>query len=318
MRTNRAGESDPVKCVCLTGPTACGKTELALMLAEHLPLEIVSMDSALVYRGMDIGTAKPSASVRAVVPHHLVDIVDVADTYSAGRFVRDAILAIKDITARGRLPLMVGGTHLYLRALRDGLANLPQADPSIRQRLNSEAASAGWPALHARLAGVDPEAAARISPNDGQRIQRALEVYELTGEALSVQQRRSCADDRPTVTTLALLPDDRVALVERIEQRFDAMVEAGFVDEVARLKAREDLTANTPAMKAVGYRQIWAYLAGEFEWHEARSRALAATRQLVKRQLTSLRSDSAAEHLSLAGPDLEQILLGRVRTELSG
>ena len=305
-----------MKCVCLIGPTACGKTELALKLAEHIPLEVVSMDSALVYRGMDIGTAKPSAAVRAVVPHHLVDIVDVADTYSAGRFAADASLAIEDITARGHLPLMVGGTHLYLRALRDGLASLPRADPSIRQRLDSEAATAGWPALHARLAGVDPEAAARIAPRDRQRIQRALEVFELTGEALSVQQRRSRADDRPTVRTLALLPDDRVALAARIEQRFDVMVEAGFIEEVARLKAREDLTSTTPAMRSVGYRQIWAYLAGEYDWHEARARAIAATRQLAKRQLTSLRSDTGAEVLSLASPDLEQTLLGCVRANL--
>ncbi len=310
---NRAGEFDRVKCVCLTGPTACGKTELALKLAEFIPLEIVSMDSALVYRDMDIGTAKPSVAARAVVPHHLIDIVDVADTYSAGRFARDASLAIKDIAVRGRLPLMVGGTHLYLRALRDGLASLPQADRSIRQRLDSEAAIAGWPALHARLAGIDPEAAARISPRDGQRIQRALEVYELTGEALSVQQRRRCADDRPAVKTLALLPGDRVALAERIEQRFDAMVEAGFIEEVAKLKAREDLNSATPAMRAVGYRQIWAYLAGETDWHEARARAIVATRQLAKRQLTSLRSDSGAEYLSLDSPDLEQTLLGCVR-----
>ena len=317
MTASRAAESDRVKCVCLTGPTASGKTELALMLAEHLPLEVVSMDSALVYRGMDIGTAKPSASVRAVVPHHLVDIADAADTYSAGRFVRDASAAIDDITARGRLPLIVGGTHLYLRALRDGLASLPQADPSIRQRLDSEAATAGWPALHARLAEVDPEAAARISPSDGQRIQRALEVYELTGEALSVQQRRSRADARPAVRTLALLPDDRVALAERIEQRFDAMVEAGFIKEVAKLKAREDLTSTTPAMKAVGYRQIWAYLAGQCDWHEARANAVAATRQLAKRQLTSLRSDSTAEYFSPASPDLAQTLLGCVRTEIN-
>ncbi len=308
-----AGGSDRVTCVCLTGPTACGKTELALKLAERIPLEIVSMDSALVYRDMDIGTAKPSAAVRAVVPHHLIDIVDAADTYSAGRFARDASVVINDITARGHLPLMVGGTHLYLRALRDGLASLPQADSSIRQRLDAEAATFGWPALHARLTDVDPEAAARISPNDAQRIQRALEVYELTGEAMSVQQRRPRTDDRPTVKTLALLPDDRVALAERIEQRFDAMVEAGFIEEVEKLKARDDLNSTTPAMRAVGYRQIWAYLAGETDWHEARARAIAATRQLAKRQLTSLRSDSAAECLSLASPDLEQTLFGRVR-----
>lgn len=312
-----AGDSDRPSCVCLTGPTACGKTELALKIAARIPLEIVSMDSALVYRGMDIGTAKPSADVRAIVPHHLIDIADAADTYSAGRFVRDAGVAIRDIAARGRLPLLVGGTHLYLRALRDGLANLPQADASIRRRLDAEAAAEGWPALHGRLAGVDPEAAARIAPSDGQRIQRALEVYELTGEALSVQQRRSSGSDLSVVTTLALLPDDREALAGRIEQRFDAMVEAGFVEEVTELKARDDLTSATPAMRAVGYRQIWSYLDGEFDWHEARARALASTRQLAKRQLTSLRSDSNAEYLAAASPDIEQTLIARVREELA-
>ncbi len=312
-----AGDSDRPSCVCLIGPTACGKTELALKIAARIPLEIVSMDSALVYRGMDIGTAKPSADVRAIVPHHLIDIADAADTYSAGRFARDAGVAIRDIAARGRLPLLVGGTHLYLRALRDGLANLPQADASIRRRLDAEAAADGWPALHGRLARVDPEAAARIAPNDGQRIQRALEVYELTGEALSVQQRRSSGGDLPVVTTLALLPDDREALAGRIEQRFDAMVEAGFVEEVTELKARGDLTSATPAMRAVGYRQIWGYLDGEFDWHEARARALASTRQLAKRQLTSLRSDSNAEYLAAASPDIEQTLIARVRKELA-
>jgi tRNA dimethylallyltransferase len=312
-----AGDSVRPSCVCLTGPTACGKTELALKIAARIPLEIVSMDSALVYRGMDIGTAKPSADVRAIVPHHLIDIADAADTYSAGRFVRDAGVAIRDIAARGRLPLLVGGTHLYLRALRDGLANLPQADASIRRRLDAEAAAEGWPALHGRLAGVDPEAAARIAPSDGQRIQRALEVYELTGEALSVQQRRSSGGDLSVVTTLALLPDDREVLAGRIEQRFDAMVEAGFVEEVTELKARDDLTSATPAMRAVGYRQIWSYLDGEFDWHEARARALASTRQLAKRQLTSLRSDSNAEYLAAASPDIEQTLIARVREELA-
>jgi tRNA dimethylallyltransferase len=226
-------------------------------------------------------------------------------------------VAIRDIAARGRLPLLVGGTHLYLRALRDGLANLPQADASIRRRLDAEAAAEGWPALHGRLAGVDPEAAARIAPSDGQRIQRALEVYELTGEALSVQQRRSSGSDLSVVTTLALLPDDREALAGRIEQRFDAMVEAGFVEEVTELKARDDLTSATPAMRAVGYRQIWSYLDGEFDWHEARARALASTRQLAKRQLTSLRSDSNAEYLAAASPDIEQTLIARVREELA-
>jgi tRNA dimethylallyltransferase len=274
------------------------------------------MDSALVYRDMDIGTAKPSAAIRASVPHHLINIVDASDTYSAGRFVRDASLAVKDIAARGRLPLLVGGTHLYLRALRDGLADLPQADPSIRERLDEEAANDGWPALHARLAEVDPEAALRISPRDGQRIQRALEVYELTGEALSVQQCRASAECRPEVSTLALLPEDRGTLAERIEQRFDAMVEAGFVEEVSKLKVRGDLTAATPAMRAVGYRQIWAYLEGECDWQAARELALTATRQLAKRQLTSLRSDAEAEYFSTASPGLDRTLLDRVRSEL--
>ncbi len=310
------GEPVGVQCVCLTGPTACGKTELALELSERIPLEIVSMDSALVYREMDIGTAKPSAEIRAVVPHHLVDIVDAAETYSAGRFVRDANLVIREIAARGRLPLLVGGTHLYLRALRDGLADLPTADPSIRERLDAEAASEGWAALHARLEIIDPEAAQRISPGDGQRIQRALEVYELTGEPLTTQQRRTSTEARPVVKTLALLPDDRGELAERIEKRFDTMVEAGFIEEVTRLKAREDLTAGTPAMRAVGYRQIWAYLEGECDWDVARSRALAATRQLAKRQQTSLRSDIAAERFSTASPGLGQSLLDRVRAEI--
>jgi tRNA dimethylallyltransferase len=305
------------KCVCLTGPTACGKTDVALRLAERLPLEIVSMDSALVYRGMDIGTAKPSAEIRAQVPHHLIDIIDVAETYSAGRFARDARIVINDIIDRGQLPLLVGGTHLYLRALRDGLADLPPADPLVRQRLDDEAAANGWPALHRRLADIDPVAAKRIAPADGQRIQRALEVFELTGEALSSIQQRASLDAPMQVTTLALIPEDRGALAKRIERRFDEMIKAGFVDEVAGLKARSDLSESTPAMRAVGYRQIWAYLAGSYSRTDARQRALAATRQLAKRQLTSLRSDAAVERISTADPDLDDTLLARVRRTMN-
>ncbi len=302
-----------IDCVCLTGPTACGKTELALKLAEQLPLEIVSMDSALVYRGMDIGTAKPSVAVREYVPHHLIDIIDAAEVYSAGRFVRDAGASVAEIKARGRLPLLVGGTHLYLRAFRDGIANLPEADSAVRERLDAEAHAKGWPALHERLAIVDPEAAGRISPADGQRIQRALEVFELTGESLTNQMRRSRAEARLSVKTFAVLPDDRGALAERIECRFDEMITAGFVGEVEKFKGRGDLSPATPAMRAVGYRQIWAYLDGEYDWIEARARAVAATRQLAKRQLTSLRSDTLAECLPLSGKNFERTFVGRVQ-----
>jgi tRNA dimethylallyltransferase len=259
--------------------------------AERLAVEVVSMDSAMVYRGLDIGTAKPSAAVRSAVPHHLVDIVEPTDSYSAGRFARDAAEAIADIAARGRVPVLVGGTLLYLRALREGLAGLPSADPEVRRRLDEQAAEQGWAALHARLQAVDPEAAARIAASDRQRIQRALEVYELTGRALSELQRRERGDAGLEVVVIALVPEDRTELAIRIERRFDAMVEQGFVDEVRALKGRGDLDPGMPSMRAVGYRQIWAYLADQYDWHEARRRAIIATRQLAKRQLTWLRSE---------------------------
>lgn len=279
-------------CLCLTGPTACGKTELALALAAELPVEIVSMDSALVYRGMDIGTAKPDAATRARVPHHLIDIADPAQSYSAGRFAADARAAARDIASRGRVPLLVGGTLLYLRAFRGGLADLPEADSALRQKIDAEAEALGWPAMHARLVALDPVAGAKIAPTDKQRIQRALEVHALTGEVITAHQRRGGhAGERVAVATLALVEDDRDALAERIEQRFEAMVAAGFVAEVEGLMARGDLTPELPAMRAVGYRQIWGYLSGDFDWSEARRRALAATRQLAKRQMTWIRSE---------------------------
>lgn len=289
-----AGDSDALTCLCLTGPTACGKTDLALALAEELPVEVISMDSALVYRGMDIGTAKPSARVRARVPHHLIDLADPSEAYSAGRFAVDARAAAADIVARGRVPLLVGGTLLYLRAFCGGLADLPEADSALRRRIDAQADVLGWPALHARLASLDPEAAGKIAPTDRQRIQRALEVYELTGEEISAHQRRGAQrDDRVQVTTLAIVVEDRAALAERIEQRFEAMVEAGFVAEVEALMARGDLNPDLPSMRAVGYRQIWGYLSGDFEWAEARRRALTATRQLAKRQMTWIRSEQS-------------------------
>lgn len=255
------------------------------------------MDSAMVYRGMDIGTAKPSRELREQVPHHLIDIVDPTETYSAGRFASDAREALAGIYQRDRIPLLVGGTLLYLRSLREGLAPLPKADPDVRQRLDAEAEVVGWGALHERLRLLDPGAAERISPTDRQRIQRALEVYELTGEALSSLQAQRAPEPAIPVRAFALIPRDRAELVARIEQRFDDMVAAGFVEEVKALRDRGDLRATTPAMRAVGYRQVWSYLADECTWEEAREKAVIATRRLAKRQMTWLRSDARVEFL---------------------
>jgi len=300
------------RCVCLTGPTACGKTDLALELAERVPIEIVSMDSAMVYRGLDIGTAKPSAAVRARVPHHLIDIVEPTDAYSAGRFARDAAAAVREIAARGRLPLLVGGTLLYLRALREGLASLPRADAALRDELDAQARELGWPAMHARLARVDPAAAARIAPADRQRIQRALEVHALTGRPLSELQGSAAAGGGLEIATVALVPEDRAALAGRIERRFDAMVDAGLIAEVENLRARGDLTEDLPALRAVGYRQIWGHLEGAYDWQEARRRAIVATRQLAKRQLTWLRGDRVSERWPAEAPGLVSTFLARV------
>jgi tRNA dimethylallyltransferase len=262
------------------------------------------MDSAMVYRGLDIGTAKPSAAARADVPHHLIDILDPSESYSAGRFARDAAAAIRDIAARGRLPLLVGGTLLYLRALRDGLASLPRADESVRRQLDDDAAATSWAIQHERLRAVDPEAAARIAPTDRQRIQRALEVYVLTGQALSQLQREATVTPSLRVQTIALVPEQRQDLAARIERRFDAMVAAGLVAEVERLHARGDLRPEMPSMRAVGYRQIWAHLDNYYDWEEARRRAIVATRQYAKRQLTWLRGDPQCEAWAAFAPDL--------------
>jgi tRNA dimethylallyltransferase len=302
-------------CACITGPTACGKTELAFELAERLPLEVVSMDSALVYRGLDIGTAKPSPEMRRVVPHHLIDIVEPNEAYSAGRFVRDAAATIGTIQARGRLPLLVGGTLLYLRALRDGLAALPRADRGVRAAIDAEAELHGWATLHKRLQRVDPEAAARVAPGDRQRIQRALEVYELTGRPISELQRAGTGSTGLNILTIALVPEDRAELGRRIELRFDAMVARGFVAEVERLKARGDLTPAMPAIRSVGYRQIWAFLSGETSWEEARNQAVIATRQYARRQLTWLRGDRRCEPWPAFGPHLDERLLERLERE---
>lgn len=260
------------------------------------------MDSAMVYRSMDIGTAKPSPDILAEVPHHLVDILAPTESYSAGRFAADAREAVERIRSRGRLPVLVGGTLLYLRALRDGLAALPRANPEIRRRLDREAELFGWEGLYNRLEKVDAAAADRISPKDRQRIQRALEVYELTGEPISALQSRERLEPGMPVTAVALVPSDRGRLAERIAQRFDAMAQAGFVDEVRALRARGDLDPAMPSMRTIGYRQVWSHLDGDCEWPEARGKAIAATRQLAKRQLTWLRSDNATRQLPADAP----------------
>ncbi len=278
--------------IVLTGPTGTGKTDWAIRLAEQLPVEIVSVDSALVYRGLDIGTAKPSREVRERTPHHLIDICDAAESYSAGRFVQDAVRLIDEIQSRGRVPLLVGGTMLYLRALWRGIAPLPTASAQLRKSIDERAASVGWGALHAELAKLDPEAAARIHPNDPQRIQRALEVYYTAGRPISELQRetRSPLGDTP-LQNWALVSANRVTLNERLERRFHEMMKLGFLDEVTALRARGDLTPDHPSIRAVGYRQLWAYFDGEFSLDEAVRRGIFATRQLAKRQLTWLRSE---------------------------
>ena len=288
----RASEQRP-PAIFLMGPTATGKTALACALADRFPVELVSVDSALVYRGLDIGAAKPDAAVLARYPHALIDIRDPANPYSAARFREDALHAMERIAKRGRVPLLVGGTGLYFRALERGLSTMPEANPALRERLRAKAERHGWPALHARLVARDPEAAARIRPNDAQRIQRALEAIELSGRPLSeLHARREAPPRLPyRILKLALLPADRSQLRERIATRFDAMLAAGFLDEVRRLRARGDLEPDLPAMRAVGYRQAWQHLDGACDAGEFRRRAIDATRQLAKRQTTWLRGE---------------------------
>jgi tRNA dimethylallyltransferase len=286
--------------ILLLGPTACGKSDFAMRLARERRVEIVSIDSAQVYRDMDIGTAKPSAEERAAVPHHLVDIRDPSQPYSAADFVADASGAITGIRARGALPLVVGGTMLYAKALREGLSDLPSADAAVRARLEADAVRLGWPAMHARLAAVDPVTADRLEPNDSQRIQRALEVFEVSGIPLSQLQR---AQQRPALAlaTIALLPDDRAELHRRIERRFDAMLAQGLLDEVRALRARGDLDPELPSMRSVGYRQALRHLEGQTDFAAFRAAGIAATRQLAKRQITWLRSLPGLVRLDAGG-----------------
>jgi tRNA dimethylallyltransferase len=280
----------------LMGPTGAGKTDLAVELASEWPVEIISVDSALVYRGMDIGTGKPDRDTLARVPHHLVDILDPSEPYSAGQFVRDAVRLMADIHARGKVPLLVGGTMLYFRALTRGMAVLPEADPATRAEIEAEAREQGWPALHAQLEAVDPVAATRILVNDSQRIQRALEVFRLTGQPLSQWQ----AATQPPAPDLifhrvAWGPSNREQLYERIERRFHAMLAAGFLDEVRRLFARKDLDPELPALRAVGYRQLWSHVAQNTSLEEAVSEGILATRHLARRQLIWLRKEPDTE-----------------------
>ena len=289
----------------LLGPTASGKSPFAMRLAERLPIEIVSIDSGQVYRGMDIGTAKPSAEERARVPHHLLDLVEPSDSYSAARFRADAIRAVEEILSRNGIPLLVGGTMLYFKALAWGIDDLPAADRAVRAAIDAKAARCGWPALHAELARVDPATAARLAPHDAQRIQRALEIYRICGRPISSLQRGKKATLPFELKAYAIIPGERAELHRRIAERFDTMLEAGLVDEVKNLRKKYRLTAHMPSMRCVGYRQVWDFLEGNDSERQMRDAGIAATRRLAKRQLTWLRSlpglepaDRLAEALS--------------------
>ena len=291
--------------ICLMGPTASGKTAVALELTLRFPLEIVSVDSAQVFIDMDIGTAKPDRATLEQFPHHLIDLVTPEESYSAARFRADALRAMHEITARGRVPLLAGGTMLYFKALREGLSDLPQADVELRGEIDAEARQRGWPALHAELARLDPAAAARLKPTDAQRIQRALEVVRLTGAPLAASLARRSADALPfRLVQLALLPSDRAVLHQRIAQRFDAMLAAGLVDELKGLRKKYRLHAGLPSMRCVGYRQAWDYLEGQGDLNALREKGIAATRQLAKRQLTWLRSWPGIEAFDCLEEDL--------------
>jgi len=307
-------ESPPKLAVSLMGPTACGKTALALWLHEHLPVEIISVDSSQVYRGLDIGTAKPSSAEQARAPHRLIDIRDPAVSYSAAEFRADALREMGDIERAGRIPLLVGGTMFYFHALEYGLSPMPAADPDVRARLADEAARLGWPAMHSRLREIDPVTASRIGQRDAQRIQRALELFELSGETPSALANKAPPEPAPwRFLKFALLPHGRVWLHERISARFAAMLQRGLVDEVASLLARGDLNADLPSIRSVGYRQVWEYLTGSVNYSEMSTKALSATRQLAKRQLTWLRSYRDVVEIEVAHGDHAERVLTQVR-----
>ena len=294
-----------IPVIFIMGPTASGKTAMAVELYQRLPAAIISVDSAMIYRGMDIGTAKPGSEVLNIAPHRLIDICDATEVYSAGRFRLDALKEIKDIQANGRVPILVGGTGLYFRALQQGISDLPSADPIIREKLEREAKVVGWQAMHRRLAAVDPASAERIHPNDPQRIQRALEVYEITGKSLSEFFAAGRQEALPyRLIKIIVAPAERGIIHERVKQRFLHMIELGLVDEVRNFYVRDDINASLPSMRMVGYRQIWRFLDGLISYQEMLEHAIVATRQLAKRQLTWLRSEQDGVWLDGSGPDL--------------
>ncbi|GAB4393164.1 MAG: tRNA (adenosine(37)-N6)-dimethylallyltransferase MiaA [Gammaproteobacteria bacterium] len=302
--------SSPI--ICLLGPTATGKTDVAIALSHYFPCEIISVDSAMIYKTMDIGTAKPSTAQLNLVPHHLIDIRDPAENYSAADFCTDVHNLILQIQQRQRIPLLVGGTMLYFHALQNGLATMPSADPAIRQRIEVQALQQGWASLHQQLHQIDPLSAQRIHPNDKQRIQRALEVYYLTGHPLSTWQQQTTPQLLPNFINIALQLDSRHELHTRIATRFDDMLQQGFLEEVERLRQRGDLHLSLPSMRAVGYRQAWQYLAGQFDYEMMREKSIIATRQLAKRQITWLRNSIAAQHFNSNSPQLLSEILSNL------
>ena len=304
-----APNADAPKAIFIMGPTASGKTDLAVECVAQFPGEIISVDSALVYRQMNIGTAKPEADVLQQAPHKLIDIIDPAESYSAASFRQDALTEMANITARGHIPVLVGGTMLYYKALQEGLSKMPKADQNVRASLEKEAAEMGWEHMHQRLAKVDAEAAQRIHPNDPQRIQRALEVYELTGQSMtSFWQQQKKDRLNYDVIKIALVPEDREVLRQRIAQRFHIMLEQNFIDEVRTLHARGDLTLNMPSMRCVGYRQVWEYLDGSTDYDTMVEKAIIATRQLAKRQMTWLRKEQSCNFFDVNKKNHQEIM----------
>jgi tRNA dimethylallyltransferase len=306
--------------IFLMGPTASGKTGAAVELYSRLPLELISVDSALVFRDMNIGTAKPDAETLAKAPHHLIDIIPPTAAYSAANFRTDALHLMADITARGKIPLLVGGTMLYFKALQAGLSNLPEASPEVREKIEQEAAQVGWPAMHAKLGEVDPETAARLQPNDVQRIERALEVYRLTGQSMTSLHQASVGEALPyRLLKIALVPSDRKVLHERIALRFDQMLADGFIDEVKVLVQKyPELTPDSTSMRCVGYRQALEYLAGQYDKNELRDRGIFATRQLAKRQLTWLRAMDDIVEIDCLNPNLHELVLHEIAAFIKG
>lgn len=295
--------------IFIMGPTASGKTDLAVQLMDHFPIEIISVDSALIYKGMDIGTAKPDKATLKKAPHRLIDFLDPSQAYSAADFRRDALREMQQITDNGNIPVLVGGTMLYYRALENDLAKLPSANPEIRKKLDQQASKLGWNAMHQHLAMIDPDSAARIHPNDSQRIQRALEVYEITGEILTTLHREAKHNALPyRLLKIALIPEDREWLRARAALRFEQMIDEGFMVEIQHLFDRKDLNPDLPSMRCVGYRQAWSYLNGNIDFKEMKNRAIVATRQLAKRQMTWLRSEKEVSRYDAQQYDLSSII----------